>query len=248
MPSNAQGCSRCRDEAPLDFDFSFAFQPIVDITTGKPFSYEALVRGVNGEGALDVLGNVNDGNRYQFDQACRVKAVTLAKQLGIACRLNINFLPNAVYEPAACIQTTIKAADKVGFPVENIVFEFLESEEIKDREHLKRIVKDYQARGMTTAIDDFGAGFAGLGLLAEYQPDFLKLDMLLIRDVDIDETKYIILKGMIEVAHALNIRIIAEGVETRGEMEVLKDMGVELIQGYYFAKPGFECLPDIQNL
>ncbi|WP_083771931.1 EAL domain-containing protein [Bermanella marisrubri] len=191
---------------------------------------------------------MNDDNRYQFDQTCRVKAVTLAQKLGIECRLNINFLPNAVYEPASCIQTTIKAADEVGFPVENIVFEFLESEEIKDREHLKRIVTDYQARGMNTAIDDFGAGYAGLGLLAEYQPDFLKLDMLLVRDVDTDEKKHIILKGMIEVAYALNIRIIAEGVETRGEMQTLKDLGVELIQGYYFAKPGFECLPNIQNL
>jgi len=245
MSKTSVGCSRCRDEQPLDFDFTFAFQPIVDVRTMTVFSYEALVRGPNGEGAFHVLSMVDDSNRYQFDQACRVKAITLAKQLGVTCRLNINFLPNAVYEPAACIQTTIQTADEVGFDVDKIVFEFLESEEIKDREHLKSIVLDYQARGMKTAIDDFGSGHAGLNLLAEYQPDFIKLDMLLIRDIDKNKTKQIIVNGMVMVARDLGIELIAEGVETKGEVDTLNKLGIYYIQGYYFAKPGFECLPAI---
>lgn len=245
MPKANTGCLRCRDEQPLDFDFTFAFQPIVDVRTMTVFSYEALVRGPNGEGAFHVLSMVDDSNRYQFDQACRVKAITLAKQLGVTCRLNINFLPNAVYEPAACIQATISTADEVGFDVNKIVFEFLESEEIKDREHLKSIVLDYQSRGMTTAIDDFGSGHAGLNLLAEYQPDFIKLDMLLIRDIDKNKTKQIIVNGMVMVARDLGIELIAEGVETKGEADTLNKLGIYYIQGYYFAKPGFKSLPAI---
>jgi len=74
-PFAAAGCASCRDLSALGFGFSMAFQPIVDLHTGRPFAYEALVRGPNGEGAASVLGQLNDGNRYRFDQACRVKAI-----------------------------------------------------------------------------------------------------------------------------------------------------------------------------
>ena len=93
-----------------------AFQPIVDVRSREVFAYEALVRGLDGSGAAHILGQVNDDNRYQFDQACRVKAVRLAAQLGMGCHVSINFLPNAVYEPAACIRTTLEAAQQHQFP------------------------------------------------------------------------------------------------------------------------------------
>lgn len=90
------------------------FQPILDLHTGRPYAYEALVRGLQGESAATVLSLVNDGNRYQFDQSCRIKAIELASSLGLQdlpdCKLSINFLPNAVYQPAACIQATLKTA------------------------------------------------------------------------------------------------------------------------------------------
>ena len=78
-------------------DFTMAFQPIVDLVTGEIYAFEALVRPLNGGGAIDVLNQVTDENRYTFDQACRVKAITPASQLGMQSFLSINFLPNAVY-------------------------------------------------------------------------------------------------------------------------------------------------------
>jgi len=184
--ARAHGCDDCRRSGKLDFDFTFAFQPIVDTRSGKVFSYEALVRGPQGESAQSILARVNDENRYLFDQACRVKAITLAAHLGLEAKLNINFLPNAVYRPELCIKTTLAAAKRLKFPIERIVFEVTESEKVSNGAHLGNIFQEYKRLGFATAIDDFGAGYAGLTFLAEYQPDYLKLDMALIREIDRD--------------------------------------------------------------
>ncbi len=118
------GCDRCREE--VAFAFTFAFQPIVDVAQREVFGYEALVRGPQGEPAMTVLGRVDDTNRYAFDQACRVRAITLASRLGLDRHLSINFLPNAVYEPSLCIRSTLEAAKECGFPAEKILFEVTE--------------------------------------------------------------------------------------------------------------------------
>ena len=146
------GCSRCRDLDALDFDFAFAYQPIVDFRVRSIFAHEALVRGINGESAASVLARVNDDNRYRFDQGCRVGAVKGAAELGIRELLSINFLPNAVYEPAACIRSTFEAAKKYGFPKEHIIFEVVEGEKVTDRPHLINIFKEYRRFGFMTAI------------------------------------------------------------------------------------------------
>ncbi len=147
-----------------------AFQPIIDVRSREVFAYEALVRGLDGSGAAHILGQVNNDNRYQFDQACRVKAVRLAAQLGMDCHVSINFLPNAVYEPAACIRTTLEAAQQHQFPTNRLIFEITENERVVDKDHLKRILQEYRRRGFETAIDDFGAGYSGLNLLAILKP------------------------------------------------------------------------------
>ncbi len=98
--------------------------------------------------------------------------------------LSINFLPNAVYRPEACIQSTFKAARQYGFPIERIIFEVTEGEEVMDRPHLVDIFREYTRFGFSTAIDDFGAGYAGLTLLSEFQPDIIKIDMELVRNID----------------------------------------------------------------
>jgi len=238
-------CAQCAEGAACAIDFSFAFQPIVDYDRREVVAYEALVRGPAGEGAAGILAQVGDDNRYRFDQACRVRAVKLAAELGIPCRLNINFLPNAVYRPELCIRTTLAAAEAYGFPVERIVFEIIEGEQITDREHLVAIVDTYKRLGFRTAFDDFGAGYAGLNLLAEYQPDQLKLDMQLIRDIHRDPVRQAIVEGIMLVCERVGIEVLAEGVESRHEIRFLRGTGIKLFQGYYFARPGFECLPEV---
>src|SRR5438067_2453556 len=124
-----------------------AFQPIVDMSSGLPFAFEALVRGPGGEGAAEVLAKVTPENRYAFDQRCRVKAIETAVQAGILdtpARLSINFLPNAVYSPKACIQLTLKTAAATGLPTNRLIFEFTEQEEMADPGHVANIVATYQ--------------------------------------------------------------------------------------------------------
>lgn len=240
-------CAQCSQGAGLDFDFSFAFQPIVDAEQKTVWSYEALVRGTHGEPAYTVLDRLIDDNLYRFDQACRVKVVELAAKLGMRTRLNINFYPNAVYKAELCIRTTLAVAKANDFPLENIVFEITEGEKVRDEAHLIDIINTYRHLGFTMAIDDFGAGYAGLNLLATYQPDYIKLDMLLVRDIHHHRPRQAIIRGIAQVCRELNIELIAEGVEQREEYQFLRDTGVRLFQGYYFAKPAFESLvvPDL---
>lgn len=238
-----EGCQGCRK--PLDFDFTFAFQPIVDVASGEIYAYEALVRGIDGAGAGEVLARVNDDNRYAFDQACRVKAIELAARLGLKQKLSINFLPNAVYQPEHCIRSTLKAAQTFGLPVQQIMFEITESEQVHDKAHLTNIFQYYHSQGFITALDDFGAGHAGLNLLAGFIPDILKLDMELVRDIDHSEVKQIIVDGLLEICQRLGITLLAEGVETEQEYRYFKSKGVRLMQGYLLARPGFETLPGV---
>ncbi len=243
-------CIGCRTGVPLDFDFSMAFQPIYDAVNHQVWGYEALIRGLAGEGAQTILSQVDPAQKYKFDQACRVKAIELAARLyptDRPVRLSINFLPDAVYEPAACLRATLAAARKSGFPLDSIMFEFTENEVVRDTAHLQSIIGEYRRQGFTTALDDFGAGHAGLALLADFQPDLIKLDMQLIRGIDTSHARQVILTGMLHMARELGIQVLAEGVETEAEFIVLKAAGIRLFQGYWFARPAFEELPALNT-
>ncbi|TCW32747.1 EAL domain-containing protein [Gulbenkiania mobilis] len=241
----APACRQCEAAPPLGFEFTMAFQPIVDVERREVFAYEALVRGLAGEPAADILAQVNDDNRYRFDQVCRVKAVALAARAGLTAKLSINFMPNAVYNAATCIRATLQAAAEHGFPVENIIFEVAESEKATDQAHLKSIIAEYQRRGFATAIDDFGSGYSGLNFLADFQPDFIKLDMALVRNLHLHPPRQSIVRHLVTLAHELNIQLVAEGVETVEEFGFLRGLGIRLFQGFLFARPAFETFEPV---
>lgn len=238
-------CAECLNGAGLDFEFTMAFQPILDFETRTIYAHEALVRGLNSESAATILSRVTDINRYRFDQACRVKALQWAAKLKIETYLRINFLPNAVYDPATCLRATLEAAQELGFPTNRVIFEITEGERVADQSHLSRIVKEYKRHGFKTAIDDFGAGYAGLNFLAEYLPDIIKLDMQLTRKIHTDRTRRAIVLGILGVCRELNLDVIAEGIEELAEFQVLRAAGVRYFQGYYFASPVHEGLASI---
>lgn len=242
---NLPECRACEPGAALGFDFTFAFQPIVDLERGRVFGHEALVRGLAEESAGSILAQVGPDTLYRFDQVCRVKAVQLASDLGLDSVLSINFLPNAVYKPETCIRTTLAAANKAGLPIDRILFEITEREHIVDRDHLLAIVREYQRLGFKTAMDDFGAGYSRLGLLSEYRPDYLKIDLALVRDVHRHVRKQAIVRAILSLCRDLGIAVIAEGVEDADEARYLRDAGVSLFQGFYFARPSFEALAEV---
>lgn len=231
-----------------DFSFVMAFQPVVDVEARSIYGYEALVRGPNGEGAAQVLAGVTETNRYAFDQACRVKAISTAAKLGLRQRLNINFLPNAVYHPEACLRLTLAAAEEHGFPRHLITFEFTEDERIIDRDHLKAIIETYRQHNFLTALDDFGAGFAGLALLADFQPDYIKIDRCLVSGIDRDAARQAIVCGLMRTATMLGMFVVAEGVERPEEVEFLRGQGIRLFQGFLFAKPAIGTLIGAEDI
>lgn len=247
-------CEGCRNAVPYPIDFTMAFHPIVDVAAGGVWGYEALVRGTGGESAGQVLAALTPQTLYSFDQACRVKAIALAGEHmapGSTARLSINFMPQAVYEPRACIQASLKAARRHGFDPRRLMFEFTENERVVDVDHVRSIIAAYRHMGFTTAIDDFGAGHAGLNLLAQLEPDIIKIDMDLIRNLDTSRTRDVIVRGIAEIARALGITVIAEGIETRAELDALRAIGITLVQGYYFARPtieAFSLADDIPHL
>jgi len=235
------GCAACRKPSTVPA-LSMAFQPIVDLEERRIDAYEALVRGVNGEGAAAMLRWANGDNLYAFDQACRVKAIELAASLGIDRNLNINFLPNAVYEPRACIRATLDAAARTGFDPRRLTFEIVETEWISDTPHLLNIIREYRRMGFKIALDDFGTGHSNLARLADLRPDIIKVDRCLIQDCDHDQTRLAIVASIIALGAQIEIKVVLEGVERLGEVEALRNVGARFMQGFYFAKPQFEAL------
>jgi EAL domain-containing protein (putative c-di-GMP-specific phosphodiesterase class I) len=237
-------CGACRVDADLPA-FTMAFQPIIDLYSNEVYAYEALVRPIGGGSAADILNQINDQNRYAFDQSCRIKAIELAARLEMQTLLSINFLPNAVYQPVACLAKTFEAAERFQFPLHHLMFEVTENEPARDIGHLQSIFKEYRRHGMITAIDDFGAGHSGLNMLADFQPDVLKIDMQVTRGIHADPIRAKITRAIVGLCKELHISVIAEGVETVQEALALKHLGVRLFQGYLFAKPAVEALPTV---
>jgi EAL domain-containing protein (putative c-di-GMP-specific phosphodiesterase class I) len=234
-------CAGC---ASFPVSITAAFQPIVHLPTRRVYGYEALVRGMAQEPAQAILSMVTDENKYSFDQACRRTAIAEASRLGLKdAYLSINFLPGAMYDPATCIKGTLAAAAAYGFPLDRIVFEVTEGERVTDHDHLQAIFTEYRRHGLRTAIDDFGEGYSGLGLLARFQPHIVKLDLRLVRGIHRSRPQRAIVAAVNTLCRDLDLTLIAEGVETTEELAALSDIGLELFQGYLFARPGFRSLP-----
>jgi EAL domain-containing protein (putative c-di-GMP-specific phosphodiesterase class I) len=225
-----------------DFPASFAFQPIADIASRKVFAYEALVRGRAGESAGQVFERVPVQELHAFDHAARIEAVRLAARLGLATRISLNVLPGSIEAMPASLDLLLQCVAECALPADRLILEITEGEAIRQPKEFARLLNRYREHGLRFAIDDFGAGYSGLNLLADFQPDLIKLDMHLVRDVDRAGPRQAIARAVLQVCDDLGIEVIAEGVETVGEYHWFRRLGVRLVQGYLLARPGFEVL------
>lgn len=221
---------------------TFAFQPILDATNGTFFCHEALIRGPAGEPARDVLARVPPAASQQFDLVSHIAAVELAARLGLATRVSLNFLPLGLQDSPEAITAVVAAARRCGLRADQIVVEILEREIIRDRAAFLASVDGHRGDGVVFAIDDFGAGYAGLNLLADFQPEVVKLDMDLIRGIDSNGPRQAIVRGIVRTCLDLGIDVVAEGVETPDEFAWLREEGIVLFQGNLIARPTFEEL------
>ena len=228
-----------------DAPYTMAFQPIVDLVGRRVVAYEALVRGLENQPAAEVFSHVSEGSRPAMDQHCRIMAIDLAVSLGLLATgadLCINFNPNAIHHSAPALEKTIEMAASSALPLDRVILEITEMEHLQDPDQLRSILRRYSSQGLRTAIDDFGAGFAGLTMLAGFQPDILKIDLALTRDIHIRPTSQAIVRGVTQICRDLNIQVIAEGVEEECQVDTLLGLGIRYMQGNYFGQPAFEAL------
>jgi EAL domain-containing protein (putative c-di-GMP-specific phosphodiesterase class I) len=228
-----------------DPKFSFAFQPIVDVVKREVFSYEALVRGRLEEPAPAILVQIGADRRLAFDRKLRTEAIALAARLKINCHLNLNYCPHTEETLPESISMMLEAGRQNGIPIEQMVLEVTETAAIHRPALFAEVVNRYRALGLKVAIDDFGAGYSGLNLLAEFQPDQIKLDIQLVRGIERHGPRQAIVRAITLVCDDLGIDVIAEGVETEQEFHWLANEGISLFQGYLFAKPAFEAFPPV---
>ncbi len=218
-----------------------AFQPIVDTRRRDVFAWQATIQGP--DASPPGIQAMAPEEVYAFDLACRVGVMERATHLGMTERLAIRFAPRSIYAPDVHIRHTVDAARRLGFPSDRLIFEVSEEERVMDPEHFVDSLGRYRSRGLATALDNYGAGYAGLSLLADFQPDLIKLDSGLVRDIHINRVKRSIAAGTVTTARALGTLIIAQGVECRDELDVLQELGIHLFQGNLFARPALETLP-----
>ncbi len=219
------------------------FQPIFPVDRrDAPFAHECLVRATDADG-----NNVPPGYMFStatdadllfaLDRAARSANVRNAMAAGIDTHVFINFSPSSVYDPANCLRTTVAVAEEVGAPRDRFVFEVVESDQIEDVEHLAGILSFYRKAGFKVALDDVGAGYASLNLLPTLKPDFIKIDRALVSGADGDSVKGSILKRLCQIARDVGIEVIAEGIETEGELAAVTEAGAHYAQGYLLGRP-----------
>lgn len=229
------------------------FQPILNVQDQTIYAHEALIRGLTPEGKIIppnlLFGQAKDAELlFNLDRLCRETIMHTAAKLNYFGRLFINFLPSAIYNPENCLSTTMALAERYGFNPHNLIFEVVETERIDDVGHLRNILDYYRAKGFRTALDDMGSGYSSLNLLASLSPNIVKIDRELIMNIDQEPIKQAIVGGILAMAKQTGITTLAEGVETEQEWRYIRDIGIDLVQGYYFGRPAAEPLSELSSV
>jgi len=223
-------------------------QPVVFANDPRRvFAHEALLRGIGRDLAVVYPNYMFDvargcGMLVQLDGVARKAAIDRFVLDEISERLFVNLTPSAIDDPVSSLARTVAIIDAAGIPHDRIVFEVVESEQAYGMHDLHGLLRSYREAGFRVALDDVGSGYSSLNLLHQLRPDFVKLDMELIRNVHRDPYKALIAQKIIEIAHHLGIETIAEGVEVREELVWARDNGATYAQGNGIAKAGAPVL------
>lgn len=226
-------------------DFVVHFHPIIDAKSLKIYGYECLMRGVSSSGELIPPSVLFDTAKktdtlFFLDRACREIAVKSAAEKNLTeYKIFINFIPTSIYDPQACLQTTIKAARAYNFNPSNLVFEVVESQKVSDIRHLSNIINYYRKHGFLIALDDLGTGYSNIEMLVNLRPDLVKIDREIINNIHNDPVKQSVFKGVVKICEETEILIIAEGIERKEDFEYVREH-VDFVQGFLFSKPDKE--------
>ena len=235
-------------ELMTDGRLTSVLQPIVFTEDPRRvFAHEALLRGIGRDSAIVYPNYMFDvargcGMLVQLDVAARKAAIDRFVLDEIKERLFVNLTPSAIDDPVSSLARTVAIIDAAGIPHDRIVFEVVESERAHGMYDLQGLLRSYRDAGFRVALDDVGSGYSSLNLLHQLRPDFVKLDMDLIRGVHRDPYKALIAQKIIEIAHHLGIETIAEGIELPEELAWVRANGATYAQGNGIAKAGAPVL------
>ena len=217
------------------------YMPIVDLRSSRVLGWESLARGPvesrfhSPSVLFDFAEEV--GALFHLERACREQAIRGVGALHREQKLFLNIHPHTVGDPNFTSGETRRLLAECALDPENIVFEITERHPIRDFTLFFRTLEHYRAQGYQVAIDDVGAGYSGLWTLGQIRPDFIKVDMSLVRGVDANPVNRALLETLVSFADKIGSSVIAEGIETETELSSLMDMGVHFGQGFFLAKP-----------
>lgn len=235
----------------------FAFQPIVNVYSGTCFGYEVLLRNYQDAGFVTIAEVFDSACReqvlYSLDLLLREKAIAKFCSLPnhTQYKLFYNFDNRVLEMPDYCPGNTSRILARYDLAPESVYFEVSEHYKFQSYQDTRRILEQYRRQCYRIALDDFGSGFSGMQLLYHAEPDLIKIDRFFIDGIASDSRKRLFVSNIINMAHILGILVVGEGVETEEEFQVCKQIGCDLIQGFFIQKPMLDCthlLPRYENI
>lgn len=225
-------------ETPL---LKAVYQPIVDLRNGHVLGWESLARGP-AEGnfrsptlMFDFAEEV--GSVFALERCCREQAMAGLGGLEPGQKLFLNIHPQTLGDPSFKSGETLRLLERHGLKPYNVVFEITERHNVKDFTLFYRTLEHYRSQGYQVAIDDVGTGYSGLSRLAAVRPDYIKVDMSLVRGIDANPVQRSLIETLVAFCQKIGCDIICEGIETETELSSLQSMGVDYGQGYLLARP-----------
>lgn len=217
------------------------YQPIISIRDLSIYGYEALIRGPDGSHLHSPIALIDAaesaGCLTDFDLACRHTILQRASRLSLPGRLFINMVPSHLLDPGFPHRRIIQELGEAGVAPTSLVLELTEQFPINDYDQVRRTLAVYRDAGISIALDDLGSGYAGLQLWSELKPDYVKIDSHFVRNVHLDAAKRQFIHSICEIAHILDCRVIAEGIESIEEFDTLRGFDIHYAQGFLIARP-----------
>jgi EAL domain-containing protein (putative c-di-GMP-specific phosphodiesterase class I)/GGDEF domain-containing protein len=222
-------------------DVLIRYQPIVRLGDGLIHGFEALSSGPSGdifENPEMLFSFAEETEQIvELERLCRLQAIRGAALLHPAQKLFVNCSVHGFVDPELVSAAILDEVRKAGRDPRDIVFEVTERVAITEWKQFRAILAALRRIGFAIAIDDMGAGYSSLQAVAEIEPDYLKFDISLVRDIHLSPIKRNLLETLVVLAEKIHARVIAEGVESAEEFQALRAMGVTFAQGFYFAVP-----------
>jgi EAL domain-containing protein (putative c-di-GMP-specific phosphodiesterase class I) len=222
-------------------DFTPVFQPVFDLANGEMIGIEALSRGPKGSDLESGEALFSLAERTELlgplERVCRELTLEAASVDNGGRKLFMNLSPAAASDPEFLGPRFRDSLASFGMSPESIVLEITERTYVVYESLFREVLSRFREQNFGIAVDDVGTGYSSLASLADIQPDYLKFDHLFVRDLDRRQIKQDLLEALMSFARKMKTRVIAEGIETREELEALRSLGVEYGQGFLLASP-----------